>query len=149
MGEWQLADVINPAAHHLPSFVTAPGEGDWLMTVVVIFLLAAVLVVGNLYLRLHALPERMAHRANHVQLEVVAVLALLALFTHNNLFWVAALLLAMVRLPDFETPIVSIARSLERLTGRVGPAPVPVLEPEAEPQPAPETRRDAAPEAGV
>jgi hypothetical protein len=43
-------------------------------------------------------------------------LALLALFTHNNVFWVAALLLAVVRWPDFSTPLNSIADSLEKLT---------------------------------
>ena len=40
-------------------------------------------------------------RHNKAQFEIVAVLALLALFTHNNYFWVAALLLAMIPIPDF------------------------------------------------
>ena len=44
------------------------------------------------------------------------VLALLALFTHNNVFWVAALILALLKLPDFLTPINSIAESLKKLT---------------------------------
>ena len=110
---------MNPAApHHLPAFVTAPGESDWLMTVMAVFLLAAVVSVGLIYLRLHALPEHMAHRTNKVQLQFVAVLALLALFTHNHVFWIAALLLALVELPDFSTPMTSIALSLERLSGR-------------------------------
>ena len=39
------------------------------------FLVLAVLVIGNFYFRLHALPERMSHRANQVQMEIVAVLA--------------------------------------------------------------------------
>jgi hypothetical protein len=46
---------------------------------------------------------------------IIMVLALLALFTHNNIFWVAALLLSAIRLPDFTTPLKSIARSLETL----------------------------------
>jgi hypothetical protein len=46
------------------------------------------------------------------------VLALLALFTHNNIFWVAALLLALVRLPDIATPLVAMADSLAKLAGR-------------------------------
>jgi hypothetical protein len=110
---------INPAApHHLPSFVTGPGQSDWLMMVMLVFLLVAVVSVGLVYLKLHALPEHMAHRTNKVQLQFVAVLALLALFTHNHVFWIAALLLALVELPDFSTPMTSIALSLERLSGR-------------------------------
>ncbi len=106
------------APHILPPFITAPGGSDWLMTVMAVFLVLIVLSVGLLYLRLHALPEHMAHRTNKVQLQIVGVLALLALFTHNNLFWIAALLLALVELPDFSTPMKSIALSLERLSLR-------------------------------
>jgi hypothetical protein len=110
---------LNPAApHHLPSFVAGPGQSDWLMTVMGIFLLVAVVSVGLVYLKLHALPEHMAHRTSKVQYQFVAVLALLALFTHNNVFWIAALLLALVELPNFSTPMNSIALSLERLSGR-------------------------------
>ena len=50
----------------------------------------------------------------------MAVLGLLALFTHNHIFWIAALLLAMVQFPDFSTPIYSIADSLSRMAGRGG-----------------------------
>jgi hypothetical protein len=110
---------MNPAApHHLPIFVTAPGGSDWLMTAMAIFLLVAIVSVGLVYLKLHALPEHMAHRTNKVQLQFVAVLALLALFTHNHVFWIAALLLALVELPNFSTPMNSIALSLEKLSGR-------------------------------
>jgi NADH:ubiquinone oxidoreductase subunit 5 (subunit L)/multisubunit Na+/H+ antiporter MnhA subunit len=110
---------MNPAApHHLPSFVAGPGQSDWLMTVMLVFLLVTVVSVGLIYLKLHALPEHMAHRTNKVQLQFVAVLALLALFTHNAVFWIAALLLALVELPNFSTPMNSIALSLEKLSGR-------------------------------
>lgn len=110
---------MNPAApHHLPSFVTAPGQSDWLMSVMAVFLVGAVISVGLVYLKLHALPEHMAHRTSKVQYQFVAVLALLALFTHNNVFWIAALLLALVELPNFSTPVNSIALSLEKLSGR-------------------------------
>ena len=110
---------MNPAApHHLPGFVAGPGQSDWLMTVMAVFLIVAIVSVGLLYLKLHALPEHMAHRTNKVQMQFVAVLALLALFTHNHVFWIAALLLALVELPDFSTPMNSIALSLERLSGR-------------------------------
>jgi hypothetical protein len=87
------------------------------------FLFVVVISVGLLYLRIHALPEHMAHRTNKVQLQFVAVLGLLALFTHNHVFWIAALLLALVELPDLSTPLNSVARSLEKLSGREGDAP--------------------------
>jgi NADH:ubiquinone oxidoreductase subunit 5 (subunit L)/multisubunit Na+/H+ antiporter MnhA subunit len=110
---------LNPAApHFLPPFVTLPGESDWLMTVMFVFLIVTVVSVGLVYLKIHALPEHMAHRTNKVQLQFVAVLALLALFTHNAVFWIAALLLALVELPNFSTPMNSIALSLEKLSGR-------------------------------
>ena len=110
---------MNPAApHHLPIFVALPGQSDWLMTVMAVFLIFTVVSVGIIYLKLHALPEHMAHRTNKVQLQFVAVLALLALFTHNAVFWIAALLLAMIELPNFSTPMNSIALSLEKLSGR-------------------------------
>jgi hypothetical protein len=74
-----------------------------------------VLAVGNIYLRLHTLPERLAHKSQKLQFEIVAVLGLLALFTHVHLFWIAGLLLALVDLPDFGTPLGRIAGSVERI----------------------------------
>jgi hypothetical protein len=109
---------IHPAApHHLPSFITAPGDTDILMVVVGIVLVGSILMVGNFYLHLHTMPERMAHKSQKLQFEVVAVLGLLALFTHNHLFWVIGLLLAMVDLPDFGTPLRRIAGSVEKIAG--------------------------------
>lgn len=106
----------HPAAvGHLPPFITGPGQTDVLYIFTVVLLIGIVLAVGVFYLRLHALPERIAHGTNKVQLEIVAVLALLALFTHDHLFWIAALLLAFIPFPDFSTPIASMARSLEKL----------------------------------
>ena len=114
-----MDDKIHPVAiEHLPFFITAPGQTDILFNVMVVFMLVAILVVGNLYFQLHAFPERMAHRTNVVQMEIVAVLALISLFTHNNLFWIAGLLLALVRFPDFSSPLGSIAGSLERIAGQ-------------------------------
>ena len=107
---------INPAApHHLPSFVTAPGETDVLMVVMAIFLAVAILMFGILFLRLHTLPERMAHRAKKIQFEIVAVLGLIALFTHMHIFWIAGLLLAVIDLPDFGGMMGRIAGSVERI----------------------------------
>lgn len=109
---------VHPAApHHLPGFITAPGETDVLMVVMGIFLLVAILAVGNLFLRLHTLPERMAHKSHKLQFEIVAVLGLLALFTHQHIFWVAGLLLALIDIPDFTSPLRRIAGSTERLAG--------------------------------
>jgi hypothetical protein len=111
-----VSDLLHPAApHDLPGFITAPGDTDVLMVVVGIVLLVSVLMVGNLYLRLHALPEQMAHKSQKLQFEIVAVLGLLALFTHIHLFWVAGLLLAMIDLPDWGTPLRSIAGSVKQI----------------------------------
>jgi hypothetical protein len=108
----------NPAApHHLPGFITAPGETDVLMVVVAVLLIALILAAGNLFLRLHTLPERMAHKSQKLQFEIVAVLGLLALFTHIHLFWVIGLILAMIDLPDFSSPLKRIATSTEKLAG--------------------------------
>ncbi len=122
-----MADPLHPAAiHQLPPFVTAPGETDILFVVMAITVGLSVIGIGIFYFRLHALPEHLAHRGQKVQLELVAVLALVALFTHNHAFWIAALLLAVIPLPDFTTPLVSIARSLERIAaGAAAPAPTP------------------------
>ena len=111
-----MSEQLHPqAAHHLPIFITAPGETDVLLVVMGIFLVAAVLWVGTLYWRLHSLPERMAHKSEKLQFEIVAILGLLALFTHIHLFWVAGLLLAMIDIPDFGTPLRSIAGSVEKI----------------------------------
>jgi hypothetical protein len=102
--------------------VTAPGETDGLFVVMAIFVVAAVIGIGIFYFKLHALPEQMAHRGQKVQFQIVAVLALIALVTHNHAFWIAGLLLALVPLPDFSTPLSSIAGSLERIAASTGPA---------------------------
>ncbi len=111
-----MNEQIHPMGpHHLP-FYLAPGSGtDVLMVVMGVFLVAALIWVGTLYLRLHSLPERMAHKSEKLQFEIVAILGLLALFTHIHLFWVAGLLLAMIDIPDFGTPLRSIAGSVEKI----------------------------------
>ncbi len=113
-----MSESLHPSApHHLPGFITAPGDTDTLMVVVGIVLIGSVLAVGNFYLHFHTLPERMAHRSQKLQFEIVAVLGLLALFTHNHLFWVIGLFLAMIDLPDFGTPLRRIAGSVEKIAG--------------------------------
>ncbi|MCP3467640.1 MULTISPECIES: hypothetical protein [unclassified Bradyrhizobium] len=103
------------APHHLPFFL-APGSGvDPLMVVMGIFLIGTVLWVGTLYWKLHSMPERMAHKSQKLQFEFVAVLGLISLFTHMHIFWVAGLLLALIDIPDFGTPLRSIADSVEKI----------------------------------
>lgn len=111
-----MEPVLHPlAAHDLPFFITAPGETDRMMVITGIFLIAIIISVGALYFSLHSLPERMAHKSNHVQSGVIAVLCLIALFTHQHIFWIIAILLAFIRVPDFETPLNSISESLKRI----------------------------------
>ena len=76
-----------------------------------------ILAIGVFYLKIHAIPEQLAHKHGNTQSQLIMVLALLALFTHNNVFWVLALILALLKLPDFLTPINNIARSLEKISG--------------------------------
>ncbi len=103
---------------YIPSFITPPGQTDVLLNIVIVFLICAVMLTGILYLRLHTLPEHIAHRANKAQIEIVAVLGLIALFTHNQFFWIAALLLAMIHLPDFLSPVRAMAASLRIIARR-------------------------------
>jgi len=114
---------LNAAApHHLPLFITAPGQTDILMVVTGVILLAAVIGFGVLFFWLHSLPERIAHKSHKLQMEIVAVLCLLALFTHIHLFWVIGLLLAMIDIPDFGGWMGRIATSTEKIAG-IRPAP--------------------------
>ena len=127
--------------HHMPFYVAKPGETDVLMIVMGIFLILAILGVGNVYLRLHSLPERMAHKGQKLQLEIVAVLGLIALFTHIHIFWIAGLLLALIDLPDFGTPLNRIAGSVEKIAdfegGTTGDEPTADQAASASDRPAP------------
>lgn len=128
----EVSASLHPAASgHLAVFVTAPGQPDVLFNVMVVFVVLLVLGAGLLYLRLHALPEHIAHGTSKTQMQLVGVLALLALFTHNHLFWIAALLLALVQLPDYSTPLNSIARSLDELARQGSPQPTDTAPPPA------------------
>jgi hypothetical protein len=114
----------NPASpHHLPWFFTAPGQTDGLFIAMIVVLIVACLVIGNLFFYLYQLPMQHAERrrVHKVQAEIVAVLALIALFTGVHLFWIAGLLLAALPLPDLWTPINSIAQSLKQIAMRRWP----------------------------
>lgn len=131
------------APAHLPPYIAAADGGDLLFNIMAAFTVGVILLIGVLYLTLHAMPERMAHESNHSQMQVVGILALLALFTHNNLFWVVAILVAAFRMPDFMTPLNSIASSLQAATRggkddvQLTPNPEPVVAEPAEPGDAP------------
>jgi hypothetical protein len=124
---------------HLPFFITLQGETDWLLLAMMLLLVAAVVGIGVFYLKLHSLPEHMAHRGQKVQYEIVAVLALLALFTHNHVFWILGLLLALIPIPDFITPIASMAQSLGRMAEKADRTPSRPRE-IAEPEPLAQSR---------
>jgi hypothetical protein len=112
----EMVQQLHPAASdHLPIFITAPGSTDALMVVTALILFGAVVGFGILFLTLHTLPERMAHKSQKLQFEIVAVLGLLALFTHQHIFWVAGLLLAVIDLPDIGGWMGRIAGSVERI----------------------------------
>ncbi len=127
-----MTESIHPVAtQHLPFFLAVPGQTDTLLVVMAVTVLLAAVGIGVFYFKLHALPEHLAHGGQKVQMEIVAVLALISLFTHNHAFWIAGLLLALVPLPDFVTPLTSVARSLDRLAASAEaavPAPPPVQE---------------------
>jgi len=128
-------DKPNPlATHHLPMFVTAPGQTDGLMVVAGLILVVALVGFGVLFFRLHTLPERVAHKSKKIQFEIVAVLGLIALFTHMHIFWVAGLLLALIDLPTYGDSLERIAGSAEKLAGvtpgdEAGVTPVEPVEP--------------------
>jgi hypothetical protein len=115
------------ASDHLPVFISAPGGTDVLMVVMAVLLAVIVVAFGILFFRLHSLPERIAHRTHKIQFEIVAVLCLLALFTHIHLFWVAALLLALIEFPDIGGWLGRIAGSVEKIAeNRAGKEPAEV-----------------------
>jgi len=131
------------ATDHLPAFITAPGDTDVLMAVMGVILAISVLLFGILFFRLHSLPERVAHKTHKVQFEIVAILCLIALFTHMHIFWIAALLLAFIDLPDFGASLGRIATSTEKLAGlKPGDAPTE-SRPSAIPNPTEPTAGDA------
>lgn len=124
------ADLHPMATGHIPRYIVAADGSDYLFSAMVVFFVVLVVLIGVGYLTLHSVPEKMAHENNHPQFQLVGILALLALFTHNGIFWIAAVLVAGFQFPDFATPLKNIAdaiRSLGRaIASEPGPeAPVP------------------------
>src|SRR5262249_36295832 len=101
--------------------ITAPGDTDVLMVVMVFVLAFSVFAFGVLFLRLHSLPEHIAHKSHKVQMEIVSVLCLISLFTHMHIFWIIGLLLAFIDIPDFGTPLKRIAGGVEKIAGIESP----------------------------
>jgi len=85
------------STEHIPGYL-AGANSDPLMIVMAIVLVISILVAGVLYFKLHAVPEHIAHGKNHTQMQLIAILTILALFTHNNIFWVAALLFIAIKI---------------------------------------------------
>ncbi len=52
-----LTDSANPAAtHHLPFFITAPGDTDVLFNVTLVIVVGSVILTGVIFLTIHSLP---------------------------------------------------------------------------------------------
>lgn len=113
---------VHPMApHFIPAWMPNADGSDPFLVIMAVFVALLVLFSGVFYLRLHAIPEQMAHGVGSTQIQIISILALLALFTHNNAFWILALLLAAINLPDFLTPLQRISNTLERATGGTAP----------------------------
>ena len=116
-----MSDQLHPAAtHHLPFFITAPGETDVVLNITLWFVVACIILTGVIFLTIHSLPERMAHNSKKILLDLIALLCLLALLTHEHLFWFIAIILAFIDIPDFLTPVNSIAKSMKSLDAQEG-----------------------------
>ena len=97
---------------NLPFYITGPGESDILFAAVTISLIAIVVGFGALYFTIQAIPDRIVKGTSKSQMQLVGLLGLISLFTMNNLYWIAAILLAAIRIPNLMAPLTDIARSL-------------------------------------
>lgn len=88
------------AMARLPFWVTPPGETDGFLVAVGCLLVLILLGFGALYFTIQAIPDRMAAGTHKVQMQIVGVLGLISLFTLNNAFWIAAILIAAVPLHE-------------------------------------------------
>jgi len=106
------SSISTDALERLPFWVTAPGETDGFLIVVGCVLVLVLLGFGALYFTIQAIPDKMAAGAHKVQMQLVGVLGLISLFTLNNAFWIAAILIAAVPLHEI-FPLKPVARSSE------------------------------------
>ncbi len=128
-----VADLHPMATGHIPRYIVAADGSDYLFSAMVVFFVVIVVLIGVGYLTLHSVPEKMAHENNHPQFQLVGILALLALFTHNGLFWIAAILVAGFQFPDFATPMKNIADAIRSLGQSPGSRPAAETVPPAAP----------------
>ena len=96
----------------LPFYITGPDETDVLFGAVTVALIAILVGFGALYFTIQAIPDRLVKGTSKAQMQLVGLLGLISLFTMNNLYWVAAILLAAIRIPDFMAPLNAIAGAL-------------------------------------
>ena len=119
----------------LPFFVVAPGGTDYFMLGIGIFLVVVLLGLGALYFTVQAIPDRMASGSHKIQMQIVGILGGISLFTMNNAFWIAGILLAAI--PFHELFPDHFARVDQALAAREAPpeidaAPEEAVEVEAE-----------------
>nr|WP_170753536.1 hypothetical protein [Ruegeria lacuscaerulensis] len=103
------------ATGHIPHYVVQADGSDYLLTFMFVFTVGVIILIGVGYFTLHSIPEKIAHESNHPQFQLVGILALLALFTHNGLFWIAAILVAGFQFPDIGAPLRAIADAIRSL----------------------------------
>ena len=108
--------IISASQDYLPWYVTGPGGTDVLFGLVALALVLIVIGFGALYFTIQSIPDRLVKGTSKTQMQIVGLLGLVSLFTMNNLYWVAALLLAAVRLPDLVSLFKSQARSQKRMS---------------------------------
>lgn len=109
------SDLSPQELSNLPFFVTGPGETDLFQIAVAAFLILVVLGFGAIYFTIQAIPERMAGGANKAQMQIIGLLGLLSLFTLNNMYWVAALILAAIPVNEIIAPFQRWTASRESL----------------------------------
>ena len=122
------ADLHPMATGHIPTYIAQADGSDFLFTFMLLFTVGMIVLIGVGYFTLHSIPEKMAHETNHPQFQLVGILALLALFTHNGIFWIAAVLVAGFQFPDFAAPLRAIADAIRSLA----PVRPPASEAESE-----------------
>ena len=114
------------AHDYLPWYVTGPGETDVLFGLVALTLLLIVIGFGALYFTIQSIPDRLVKGTSKTQMQIVGLLGLVSLFTMNNLYWVAALLIAAVRIPDLVSLFRSQARSQKSMSASLHQMAPPV-----------------------
>ena len=131
-GMTKTSPLVNP--EYLPFYITSPVETDVLLGAVAFTLVAVLIGFGALYFTIQNIPDRLVEGTSKAQMQIVGLLGLISLFSMNNLYWVIALLVAAVRIPDVVTMFKSQARSQKRMS-----MSLKTMEPEAaEPPPKPE-----------